>query len=141
MSTCPNCGSSNVPTASACASCGIALPSQPAPAQAVPPGPFMPGPSASAFRAPTSGAGTGAPRPSDSAGLVLALGIVALFVPIVAPVAWFLGQVENNKIKRGEAAPSGAVTAGWILGIVLTCGYALLFLFVLPALLEMLSLL
>lgn len=75
--------------------------------------------------------GGGSPAQLANAGLVLGLGIGGLFIPLLAPVAWILGQIERNKIKRGEAAPNSAVTAGWLLGIIVTCGYALVVLFLL----------
>ncbi|HDZ86461.1 hypothetical protein LCGC14_1750480 [marine sediment metagenome] len=42
-------------------------------------------------------------------------------------VAWVLGQIERNNIKRGESpqAGMGMATAGWILGIITTALFAL----------------
>ncbi len=42
-------------------------------------------------------------------------------------VAWVMGQIERNNIKRGESPQVGMsmATAGWILGIVTTAFFAL----------------
>ncbi len=47
-------------------------------------------------------------------------------------VAWVMGQIERNKISRGESSPAGMgmATAGWILGIVTTALFALILLLV-----------
>jgi Co/Zn/Cd efflux system component len=59
------------------------------------------------------------PEPSQ-ATTVLVLGIVGLFVNIVAPFAWYLGNQELVSIDAGLRSPEDRRTAntGRILGIV-----------------------
>ena len=65
----------------------------------------------------------------------LVLGIIGIVMIcccfyLAAPlgvVAWVLGQIERNNIRRGESpeAGMGMATAGWVLGIVTTALFVL----------------
>lgn len=50
--------------------------------------------------------------------LGLVLGLSTLIGFLLSPVAWIMGQIARKKVRAGEYAPSGALTAGWILGII-----------------------
>jgi len=63
---------------------------------------------------------TSAPEhPSAVASLVL--GILGLMVlPILAPIAWVIGGRGRREMRQypGRWAPSGSLTAGWVMGII-----------------------
>lgn len=65
------------------------------------------------------------PQPTQStstqAVTSLVLGILSLFCcPLLAPVAWYLGNQEIKAVQEGRSAPSseGIAKAGMILGII-----------------------
>lgn len=72
---------------------------------------------------PTGSAGAvpvgGLPRHPNSVA-VLVLGILALFIGLTAPVAWIMGQVAHNDHSGRYDTRNGMLTAGWILGIIVT---------------------
>lgn len=56
------------------------------------------------------------------AGIVLALGVVGLAVPLVSFVAWYLGSRAENEIEDSGVsyANSGSLVAGKILGMIVS---------------------
>ena len=64
---------------------------------------------------------------------IMVLGIVGFFCfgIVLGPVAWAMGASELKAIKRGEVNPDGQgmVTAGYVLGIIVTCMHLLGLLF------------
>ena len=70
---------------------------------------------------PTGGAGYGRRYTTTvNGGLILALGIGGLVVPLLAPVAWVMGNTAVGAIDRGDAnpAPRRQANAGRLCGIV-----------------------
>ena len=61
------------------------------------------------------------------AELILTLGIVGLFIPIVGVAAWIMGHSDLQKIKRGAMDPTGEgkTKTGMILGIIDTVWMAI----------------
>ncbi|HWB89811.1 MAG TPA: hypothetical protein VG872_11480 [Acidimicrobiia bacterium] len=59
------------------------------------------------------------PEPSQ-ASLLLVLGIIGIFVPILGPFAWVLGNKELRAIDSGRRAPENRSTANAarVLGII-----------------------
>ncbi len=59
------------------------------------------------------------PAPSPQAVTVFVLGILGITCcNILAPIALILGLSERKLVSEGVCAPSGLLTAGWIMGIV-----------------------
>lgn len=58
----------------------------------------------------------------------LVLGILGLFFGVTAPVAWVMGAVGRNQTRQfpDRYRPSGMLTAGMVLGIIVTVGWMLL---------------
>ena len=68
---------------------------------------------------------TSAPE-HPSAVTSLVLGILGLFVlPILAPIAWVIGARGRREMRQypGRWAPSGSLTAGWVMGIIGTLAW------------------
>jgi hypothetical protein len=68
---------------------------------------------------------TSAPE-HPSAVTSLVLGILGLFVlPILAPIAWAIGGRGRREMRQypGRWAPSGSLTAGWVMGIIGTLAW------------------
>ncbi len=62
-----------------------------------------------------------AARPEHpQASTVLALGIVSLFVAILGPVAWYMGNQAKRECATGRYAESGALNAGRIIGMIVS---------------------
>lgn len=62
-----------------------------------------------------------APAASGRAVASLVLGILSIVVlPLLGPVAWYLGHVELEDIRgfRAPRAGEGLARAGWVLGII-----------------------
>jgi hypothetical protein len=71
---------------------------------------------------------TSAPE-HPSAVTSLVLGILGLFVlPILAPIAWVIGGRGRREMRQypGRWAPSGSLTAGWVMGIIGTLAWGAL---------------
>ena len=64
------------------------------------------------------------------AGLILTLGIIGLFIPIVGIPAWIMGNSDLAKINKGTMDPSGKgqTKTGMVLGIIDTGWMLLVFL-------------
>lgn len=74
-------------------------------------------------RMPYDLAGGPPEHPSATTTLVLGIvGLAAMFVafPFISPVAWYLGARARREMRDapGHYRPSGALTAGYVLGIV-----------------------
>jgi hypothetical protein len=73
-------------------------------------------------------AATAAPEhPSSVTALIL--GILGLIVlPLLAPVAWVIGGRGRREMRQypGRWAPSGSLTAGYVLGIIGTLAWGIL---------------
>lgn len=128
---CPNCGTTNTGTSSTCAACGYeGLPvaaqvavSLSSTANGQSPHPPL-APSAVPLRASQpSSSSTG-----DDGTTILVLALAALFVPILAPVAWVKGHNRQQRVDRGEVAPNSNAQTGKVVGMVLTIMYGLLIL-------------
>lgn len=82
---------------------------------------------------------------SSNATTVLVLGIVGLFVNLVAPVAWWLGNDEIKAIDAGKRAPENrsVANAGRVLGIIgtvfLVIGFFVLLVFVIVGLIVVVA--
>lgn len=85
----------------------------------------------------TYGYGYGAAQPEHpQAVLVLVLGVLGLFTSgLTAPFAWVIGSRARADMRRNPGAwrPSGALTTGWVLGIIGTVLWLLVIGFVLLA--------
>ena len=117
-----------------------------------PPGPsYQPPPPSGGTYQPPPAPGYGPPAgysggaavvgpPNDSqATLALILGIVGVVCcPLVAPVAFFIGNASRNRIRAsgGTLGGSGMATAGWVLGIV---GMVFLVIWILLTILSIIS--
>lgn len=71
--------------------------------------------------------GFSSPPEHPNATVVLVLGILGfftnfMFLPVVAPVAWVMGQRARTEMRQnpGKYRDSGKLTAGWVLGIIST---------------------
>ncbi len=51
---------------------------------------------------------------------VLILGVLGLFVAVTGPFAWVIGSRARAEVAAGRFAPTGALTAGWVLGLITT---------------------
>lgn len=71
---------------------------------------------------PVSSYSYGPPEHPNSSA-VLVLGIVSLFFSILAPVAWIMGSLARRDIREHPELyrESGSLTAGWVIGIIVTC--------------------
>lgn len=60
------------------------------------------------------------------ASTVLILGVLGLLVAVTGPFALVIGSRARADVAAGRYAASGALTAGWVLGIITTVYLALL---------------
>ncbi len=59
-----------------------------------------------------------APPEHPQATTVLVLGVLGLLVVVTGPFAWMIGNRARAEVATGRYAPSGTLTAGWVLGII-----------------------
>lgn len=114
---CPYCAERVSATATRCGHCGEALEAvgraakEPAPAEAAP--------------APT-------PREAElnnKATTALILAIIGIFVCVTGPIAWTLAAGINRELGKLNRPPSGMATTALVIGIVVSCVWAMLAVF------------
>ena len=80
------------------------------------------------WKRPQPGEGGAPPPPAEPAPLaeprtavaVFVLGLLGVLFPCLplGAIAWILGHSARESVRAGRAAPSGLLTAGWVMGIV-----------------------
>jgi hypothetical protein len=74
------------------------------------------------YGAPAYGGYQPSPPDHPQATTILVLGIIGVFVGVVAPVAWWMGSKAKKEIEASGGRIGGLqqVTVGWILGIIMS---------------------